>query len=257
MGVIDLEVIEKSSIVELEVVEKFNPYHDKYGRFTSASGAASFTVGAGGKGQQAAIANEKKKHEAEIKAVASSKIAEAVKAEPGITKNLTGIAAKNGATMVGLEYKLKTASSLERKVRTECQEKGMTPEQAIKKMYDVNRYTMQADESNFTATVKNTFSTLEGEGYKVERVKNTFQKGKEYVAVNCVLSDKNGTRFELQFHTKKSLEVKEVNHKLYEEQRADSTPAARRKELGQIMANNTNSIPIPAGIETVKSFSNL
>lgn len=63
MAIIDLEVIEKSSIVELEVVEKFNPYHDKYGRFTSANGASSFTIGAGGKGQQAAIANEKKRHQ--------------------------------------------------------------------------------------------------------------------------------------------------------------------------------------------------
>ena len=257
MGIIELEVIEKSDIVELDVVEKYNPYHDKRGRFTSAGGAASFSIGGSGKGQQTAIANEKKKHDAEIKAVASAKIAEATKAEPGITKNLTSIAAKNGATMVGLEYKLKTAESLERKVKTECQIKGMNPQQAIKKMYDVNRYTMQVEESNFTNTIKSTFSTLEGEGYKVERVKNTFQRDREYVAVNCVLSDKNGTRFELQFHTKKSLEVKEVNHKLYEEQRADNTPQARKDELGRIMANNTNSIPIPEGIETVQSFSKL
>lgn len=199
----------------------------------------------------------KKRHDAEIKAVASAKIAEAVKAEPGITKSLTDIAEKNGATMFGLKYKVKEAESLERKVRTECKEKAITPQEAIKKMYDVNRYTMLIDESTFTATVKNTFSTMESEGYKVERVKNTFQKGNEYIAVNCVLSDKNGTRFELQFHTKRSLEVKDVNHKLYEEQREDSTPAARRKELGRIMAENTDSIVIPAGIETVKSFSKL
>lgn len=63
MAIIDLDVIEKSSIVELEVVEKFNPYHDKYGRFTSANGASSFTIGAGGKGQKTAIANEKKRHQ--------------------------------------------------------------------------------------------------------------------------------------------------------------------------------------------------
>ena len=95
MGIIELEVIEKQSdIVELDVVEKYNPYHDKRGRFTSAGGAASFSIGGSGKGQQTAIANEKKKHDAEIKAVASAKIAEATKAEPGITKNLTGIAAK-------------------------------------------------------------------------------------------------------------------------------------------------------------------
>lgn len=245
-------------VLELEVVEKYNPYHDpKTGRFTSAGGAGSFYIGSEGKGQQTAIANEKANHDAEVKAVAGAKIEEATKAEPGITKNLTAIAEKNGATMVGLEYRLKTAESLERKVKTECKDKALTPEQAIKKMYDVNRYTMQAEEATFTETIKNTFTTLEGEGYTVERVKNTFQRDKEYVAVNCVLSDKNGTRFELQFHTKKSLEVKEVNHKLYEEQRTDSTSQARKNELGRIMAENTNSIPIPSGIETIKSFSKL
>ena len=65
MGIIELEVIEKQSdIVELDVVEKYNPYHDKRGRFTSAGGAASFSIGGSGKGQQTAIANEKKKHDA-------------------------------------------------------------------------------------------------------------------------------------------------------------------------------------------------
>ena len=31
------------NIIDIEVVEKFNPYHDKLGRFTTATGAASFT----------------------------------------------------------------------------------------------------------------------------------------------------------------------------------------------------------------------
>lgn len=51
-------------VLELEVVEKYNPYHDpKTGRFTSANGAGSFYIGSGSKGQQTAIANEKKRHE--------------------------------------------------------------------------------------------------------------------------------------------------------------------------------------------------
>lgn len=61
MGIIELEVIEKQSdIVELDVVEKYNPYHDSKGRFTSASGAASFSIGSNSKGAKTAIENEKK-----------------------------------------------------------------------------------------------------------------------------------------------------------------------------------------------------
>lgn len=42
----ELEIIEKN-IIELEFVdvEKYNPYHDSKGRFTSPGGAASFTIG--------------------------------------------------------------------------------------------------------------------------------------------------------------------------------------------------------------------
>ena len=40
---IDLTVVNKSNVVELDMVEKFNPYHDKLGRFTTASGATVFT----------------------------------------------------------------------------------------------------------------------------------------------------------------------------------------------------------------------
>lgn len=43
MSVIKLEVVNKSNIVELDMVEKFNPYHDKLGRFTTAGGATVFT----------------------------------------------------------------------------------------------------------------------------------------------------------------------------------------------------------------------
>lgn len=42
----ELEIIEKN-IIELEFVdvEKYNPYHDRLGRFTSPGGAASFSIG--------------------------------------------------------------------------------------------------------------------------------------------------------------------------------------------------------------------
>ena len=43
MDIIKLEIVNKSNIVELEMVEKFNPYHDKLGRFTTADGATMFT----------------------------------------------------------------------------------------------------------------------------------------------------------------------------------------------------------------------
>lgn len=43
MSKINLTIIEKADVIELDVVEKFNPYHDKLGRFTTAGGATVFT----------------------------------------------------------------------------------------------------------------------------------------------------------------------------------------------------------------------
>lgn len=48
---------------EIEEVEKFNPYHDSLGRFSTADGAASFTYAPGkSKAHDNAIAREKERH---------------------------------------------------------------------------------------------------------------------------------------------------------------------------------------------------
>lgn len=47
-----------------DAIEKFNPYHDRLGRFSSASGAASFTYSPGkSKAHDMAIAREKERYE--------------------------------------------------------------------------------------------------------------------------------------------------------------------------------------------------
>lgn len=52
--------VEKSDIVDVEVVEKFNPYHGKDGRFASANSATSFTYAPGkSKAHDLAIQREK------------------------------------------------------------------------------------------------------------------------------------------------------------------------------------------------------
>lgn len=63
MSVLELTIIEKNSdIINLEVVEKFNPYHGKDGRFTSAGGAHTFTYAPGkSKAHDMAIEREKQR----------------------------------------------------------------------------------------------------------------------------------------------------------------------------------------------------
>ena len=58
----DIEKSNRERDNDFAELEKFNPYHDQLGRFTSGSGASSFTYKPGAsKAHDAAIANEKKK----------------------------------------------------------------------------------------------------------------------------------------------------------------------------------------------------
>jgi hypothetical protein len=99
---------------------------------------------------------------------------------------------------------------------------------------------------------------LEKKGFKTARIKNTLaNEDAPYRGVNCVIQAPDETMFELQFHTPKSLEVKEVNHKLYEEQRLDDTPEERKEELGRIMSENCKSIPTPEGLDKIGSYNNI
>ena len=232
-----------------QIVEKFNPYHDAKGRFASANGATSFTYAPG----------KSRAHDLAIaRANAKERVAKAKEAEPKLTAMMTGCAKEAGGEMVGLEYAVKGQDSLTRKIKTEMSEKGCSAAEATASMKDVNRYTMQLDETNFVSGFESTMKTLSDQGYELVRVKNTMgDTSAAYRGVNCNIKSPDGSIWELQFHTAKSLEVKEVNHKLYETQRLDKTPAAKKAELGATMAANAASIPSPVGIEKIANVNKL
>jgi hypothetical protein len=72
-----------SNIIKLEIVEKYNPYHDSKGRFTSAGNATSFTIGSKSglewdkKNVQRAIEREKQRTSAKPSFVPAKTIEEA------------------------------------------------------------------------------------------------------------------------------------------------------------------------------------
>lgn len=226
------EVGVAKTFVEIIEVAKFNHYHDSRGRFASAPG--------GGAAARHAATEAKKL------------VAIAKKREKVLTSMLNGCAKKTGGEMVGLQYAVKSEESLTRKIKTEMAEKGVTAKEAGASMKDVNRYTMQLTEDNFVNGYNSTMDALRKNGYEVARVKNTLANpNAEYRGVNTNIKSPDGSIWELQFHTAKSLEVKEINHKLYEKQRLDTTPAAEKAALGKQMAQNAASIPTPKGIENI------
>lgn len=128
---------------------------------------------------------------------------------------LENLASQNGGVMVGLEYRLKTLPSLTRKIYTEVSEqrangnKNYGYDDAIADMKDVGRFTMVFDEANFVDGVNKTLDYLESQGYKITKFKSTFDGGKTYKGLNVNFVDKNGVKYELQFHIPASMKVKE------------------------------------------------
>lgn len=243
-------IIEKSDDLDHIVeIEKFNPYHGKNGRFASADGATSFTYAPG----------KSDAHDLAIaRASAKDRVAKAKAAEPKLTGMMQECAKAAGGKMVGLEYAVKSESSLTRKIKTEMKLNGSDVKAAVDGMRDVNRYTMQLKEDNFVSGFNSTMETLQKQGYEVVRVKNSLgDVTAPYRGVNTNIKSPDGSIWELQFHTSTSLEIKEVNHKLYETQRMDKTPQEKRAQLGEQMAQNAASIPTPVGIDQIVPFNKI
>lgn len=186
----------------------------------------------------------------------SEVINKARKIEPSITRDLKSIVKNIGTKLEGLDFRKKTQQSLTRKVISEMNS-GKSLEDALNRMYDNVRYTNVSTVDKMTDDYHKIIEALEDKGYNIVRVKNTFNQPVSYKGINAVLENPNGYKFEFQFHTESSLKIKELNHKLYEEQRLDSTSLKRKEELAEKMKENSSKIEIPKNIETIKNFNKL
>lgn len=177
---------------------------------------------------------------------------DAMVSEPETTSLLESLQ-RAGSTLAGLDHRLKGQQSLARKIRTDAHKDGVAEAEAASDIHDVLRYTYQLPTASFAEEFARIRSALERAGYTVVKVKNTLKDpNNSYRGVNCQLETPDGYKFELQFHTRQSLEVKERNHLLYEEARLEGTPVERRWELEAEMQANASKIKTPPRIEEVR-----
>lgn len=171
-----------------------------------------------------------------------------------ITPVMQSIASELGCEMTGLEFSVKTGSSVSEKIERK-KASGMTEEEAISSMKDIVRYTQLSDHSAIVKDAIATREKLEAKGYEITEVDNKWlKKDADYKGIHMTVVSPEGQSFELQFHSPESLSVKDKNHKLYEESRKPDTPAPRKKELQAQMRANTASMPDPDGIDGLQNF---
>ena len=171
-----------------------------------------------------------------------------------ITKDLQNIIDKTNGRLAGLDYRIKSTDSLVRKLIDKSEAKGISVDEYASKITDILRYTNVSTTKNFTGDYYSIIDNLIKKSYNIVEVTNTLGDiNASYRGINCLVSDKDGYIFELQFHTEESLNIKEVNHKLYEELRLKTTNKARQLELYKEMQKKSIEIPMPPDITKIKN----
>ena len=175
----------------------------------------------------------------------------AVKAEPGLTRDVRGIVEGLGGRMEGIDRRLKTRESLQRKIAADVKDTGNTPDQVASKIFDTNRYTGVFPAGSYSTESKAVLDRLRAEGYTL-RVKNFWtNENNPYQGVNVQVTSPDGTQWELQLHTDQSLGAKGPAHKVYERQRVLPPNDPRQAALTAQARSIFGGVPIPPGVRLI------
>lgn len=189
--------------------------------------------------------------------LASNIYNKAKKKDPKITKNITDAAKIVGSKMYGLEHRLKTRSSIQRKIETDSIEKGISTRESAADIKDAVRYTIITNDNDFVSNYEKMKDILSIIGYNEIRCKNYFQLYKEgkvkHKSVQSVFEDPDGYKFEIQFHTPSSQLAKDKKVPIYEERRKPGLSIDRQIELEKQMEKLAENISDPKNISKIKT----
>lgn len=181
---------------------------------------------------------------------ALSLLQQATLAEPKVTADMQELAKANDATLVGLDHRLKTLTSLSRKLTKVVTDDGVPFVMAAQKIHDVLRYTMTLDAKNYSQSIPSALASLTQKGYTVKKFNNAWG-GKYYQGINVQLSSPEGTIFELQFHTPQSFQIKQASHAVYEIRRNPASTPEQVAEAKQRSLDYNAQVIEPAGARDI------
>lgn len=177
--------------------------------------------------------------------------------EPKITKDVTESIKEAGSIVYGLDHRLKTKDSLMRKIDKDSIEKNILIDDAAKDINDSIRYTSVSDNDSYTKKYYSVKNSLEEKGYKEIKCKNyflLFKEGKaKHKQVTSVFEDPNGNKFEIQFQTPESMDVKERKTSLYEEVRKVGINESRKNQIIKQMESMADEITDPKDVYSIKN----
>lgn len=184
--------------------------------------------------------------------------------EPKITQDLMDIVKAQGGQFTGIPFRIKAAGSLERKMKDRIEDPERknvnTPEEAINSLGDLIRYTAMApSHDKLGETCNNVVDGLKKAGYHIVEVDNKWTSPKDgYHGLHlAVVTPDWSQQFELQIHSNESIDIKARQHPIYEMTRSmEDKKAPLHNELNRVMISMGDSLPMPKGIERLKSVEN-
>lgn len=184
--------------------------------------------------------------------------------EPAITMDMLEIADELGTSMEGLEYSVKTASSImskiERKTDTAIRQ-GRMPKsdvEYVQETGDLIRYTQIVPHDQMAAMTGKTISLLQTKGYVLEKVDNKYlNTNGRYKAIHLDITSAQGVHFEMQIHSQETLAANRATHAMYEEWRSPDTTAERKEQLYKDIRSVYAAVAQPKDIMTVKNYSRI
>lgn len=176
--------------------------------------------------------------------------------EKKITKDMIEIAGASGTEMYGLEFSCKTGESMADKIgrkKAEAAAKNKpapSDEQIVKGLTDMVRYTQLCKHDDIAKVGKNTIESLKSKGYEIEEISNKWTNPNSfYKGLHILAKNPEGQTFELQIHSKESMEVKEQLHPMYEESRKAGASGFVIDNLEAEQSNISKVLKMPDGID--------
>jgi hypothetical protein len=178
--------------------------------------------------------------------------------EHGLTPAMRRIEAQleHGRLADGTEdFALKSPDRFKEKLSQLIQdEPDKSVEEHATDIHDGVRYTFLFDRQEYTKGIENATSLLESAGYEFGVRKNTWAN-EEYKGINTRWRDYiSGIRFEIQFHTPESWQVKQQTHETYEKINNVLTPITEKERLREYQRQISSKLMTPLACDTIKDY---
>ena len=156
--------------------------------------------------------------------------------------------------LIGFEHRRKGRDRIKEKVHDNLNEYSLSLDEAISFIPDAIRYTFQYEEVRYTQGVREDITRLEGQGFTLDKLKNSWSDD-QYKGINSQWIERDtGQRFEVQFHTRISLEAKQLTHDAYARLRTLQTDKFEEMVLEAFQKKVSSEVPIPPGAAEIPDY---